>query len=198
MKVIVIGGYPGSGKSTIVRGVIKRLESEGYVFALFKKGIVTWMESNRGLIFLGSYKEDETFPGTDRLPLNVQPEAQKFLERIRSENPDRIVLLEGDRLFNDKMITFLHNEEFELVLCIVEVQRGLLEQRRNNRSEQNETWRKGRETKVDRIAMVQPVQHHLLNNTKEEQEKSIQELLDEIAGKWKKEIIVSKIKNMWS
>lgn len=203
MKVIVIGGYPGSGKSTIVRGVIKELEEEGQKFQVKKKGIITWMRNeNNDIIILGSYAPDEQFPGTDRLPLNVQPEAMKFIKEISIQEEgqhgkEKVVLFEGDRLFNDRMLTFLVENNFNLVLCITFTARNLLEVRRSKRSEQNESWRKGRETKVDRIAMTRPVHHHLQNNTKEDQEQSITELVQEISGKWKSESINSRLRDFW-
>jgi molybdopterin-guanine dinucleotide biosynthesis protein len=194
MKVIVIGGYPGSGKSTIMKGVIAELEQQGQKFKRERIGIVSWMESDK-VIILGDYSPDEKFPGTDRLPLNVQPDAQRFL--LSNKESGKTVVIEGDRLFNDKMLTFLNENGYNIVLCIVFTAKHLLEARRNKRSEQNASWRKGRETKVDRIAMTYPVHHHLQNNTKEEQEVSIIELVQEINGVWKQEVTRSKIKDYW-
>ena len=196
MKVIVIGGYPGSGKSTIMRGVIKELEQQGKRFKDNRKGIISYMETD-GITILGTYAPDEKFPGTDRLPLNAQPDACKFIREIAATGKD-VVILEGDRLFNDKMLTFLNETGYNVVLCIVFTAKHLLESRRERRSEQNASWRKGRETKVDRLAMTYPVQHHLQNNTQEEQESCVNELLQEINGEWKSAPVKSKIKSFWS
>jgi hypothetical protein len=207
MKVIVIGGYPGSGKSYIVKEVISRLiNQEGHIFTLGKYGkLVTYMQSNKGLIILGNYSPGETFPGTDRFPMNVQPEAAEFLAWLQEENIIALnegkqgftVLFEGDRLFNGKILNWFQQAKFDLVLCIVTTEQKLLETRRNERSAQNETWRKGRATKVDRIAMEFPVHHRLMNNTKAEFEQSVKELLAEINGEWKSKPVQSKIKNLW-
>jgi molybdopterin-guanine dinucleotide biosynthesis protein len=194
MKVIVVGGYPGSGKSTIVRRMIELLEKQGHTFKSERKGIVSWMESKE-LIILGTYAPSETFPGTDRFPLNVQPEAQKFL--LSKASGGKVIFFEGDRLFNEKMLAFLE-EHFEVVLCIVSMSRKLLEQRRNARSEQNVSWRKGRETKVDRLAMTHPVHHHLQNDTKADKEQAALELVAEINGEWTSTPVKSKIKSFWS
>ena len=196
MKVIVVGGYPGSGKSTIVRILLGELEKAGHKFKTNKKGIITWMESDK-MIILGSYAPEEMFPGTDRLPLNAQPEAQKFILSRIPITDDKVIFFEGDRLFNDKMLKFLEEHFEEVILCIVSVEQDLLQERRNSRSEQNETWRKGRETKVNRIAMTHPVHHHLLNNTRKEQEKSVLELLAEVNGEWKSKPVTSKISSLW-
>ena len=199
MKVIVIGGYPGSGKSTIMRGVIKELEAQGYKFKDNRKGIIAYMEAKE-ITILGTYALDEKFPGTDRLPLNAQPDACRFITELeeaeqQQHGKDKVVIIEGDRLFNDKMLTFLGDK---VVLCIAFTARHLLEARREKRSEQNTSWRKGRETKVDRLAMTYPVHHHLQNNTKEDQEASIIELVQEINGVWEQKVSArSKIKDFW-
>jgi shikimate kinase len=196
MKVIVVGGYPGSGKSTIMKRVIKELEAQGQVFKENKLGIVSWIESKK-VVILGWYKEGELFPGTDRLPMNVQPEAQRFLKS--NEGNGKVVVLEGDRLFNEKMLEFIRSlKNVQLVLCIVTMTRGFLDDRRQKRSEQNATWRKGRETKVDRIAMSHPVQHAMTNDTEEDLEACAQELVQEINGTWKQVEVKSKIKSFWS
>lgn len=199
MKIIMIGGYPGSGKSVIVRELIKRL---GYTFKENRIGLMKYIESGN-MIILGSYAENELFPGTDRLPMNIQPEAERFLHQVYANEQaqhgkDRIVLFEGDRLFNDKMITFIKEEGMELVLCVVRASQVLIKSRRETRSEQNETWRKGRESKVDRIAMMYSIQHILHNDTKEEQDRSVEELLAEVKGEWKQESKQSKLKTFWS
>lgn len=196
MKVIVIGGYPGSGKSTIVRGVIKELQEAGEEPNAGRFGSVRWLRYP-SVIILGSYDEGEKFPGTDRLPMNVQPEAQTAMLNLRRDYPTSVVLLEGDRLFNDKFLNFLKSNDFDVVLCITFMARHLLEQRRNARSGQNEAWRKGRQTKVDRISMQHPVHHQLQNSTLEDQEESVAELLREIRGEWKSKKVESSIKNLW-
>lgn len=203
MKVIVMGGYPGSGKSTIVKEALEHLLALGHVFTLKKYGkLIPYMESNQGLIVFGTYGPTETFPGTDRFPMNAQPEAMQFLLELQANEggqhgKERTVLFEGDRLFNQKMLQFLEKEGFNVVLCVVSMNRKLLEQRRNKRSDQNATWRKGRETKVDRISMSQPVQHMMTNNTEKDMLNCADELVKEINGEWKQKKVHSKIKDLW-
>jgi len=183
MKVIMIAGYPGSGKSTIMRGVIDKLVQAGQVFKDTAKGSVTYM-SSKNFIILGSYKPDEKFPGTDRYPMNVQPKAEEFMLEACKMTPNKTVLLEGDRLFNDKFIKFLRYkpDEFDLVLCLVHAQDSLVESRRAERSEQNPTWLKGRKSKVDRIALIYPFTHQLQNNTIKQQKESIEIIFKEATG----------------
>lgn len=203
MKVILIGGYPGSGKSTIVKRVIMELDSQGVHFNHKKFGkLVKYMESKK-LLIVGEYTfaKDELFPGTDKLSMGVQPEAEKFFIEVYKKNPDQLILLEGDRLFNKSMIMFLKyfkGIEVDLRICLVQLSRKNLEQRRNSRSEQDGKWRKGRETKVDRIATEFPIHHYLKNDTEKEQAASVEELLLEIEGKWKGEPPKSKLSAYWS
>lgn len=199
MKVIVIGGYPGSGKSTIVRRVLEELTKQGYKFLTYKfEKYVTYLRSEQGLIVLGTYGKNEDFPGTDRFAMNAQPEAMAFLEEFRDiTHNEYTVLFEGDRLFNAKMLDWLKDNGFSIVLCIVETHWAKLETRRNARSNQSETWRKGRHTKVDRIIMKYGVNHKLLNNTVKEQDDSVRELIQEIKGEWDKDPAGKTIKDFW-
>lgn len=196
MKVIVIGGFPGSGKSVIMRGVIASLEQKGQVFKVQSKGSVRYM-SSKDYIILGTYEPDEKFPGTDRYPMNIQPAAQTFLLEANKMYPNKTIIFEGDRLFNDKMLKFLKDNEFETVVCIVSTRRDLLEQRRNQRSEQNPSWRKGRESKVERMAIMYPISHYLPNNTKEEQDQSINKLVMEAQGAIAPIKTETKLKQLW-
>lgn len=197
MKVIMIGGYPGSGKSTIMRGVIEKLEQAGQTFKVQSKGSVRYMNS-KDFIILGEYASGEKFPGTDRYPMNIQPAAEHFLAETKTMNPNKVVLLEGDRLFNDKMIRFLKDKEFDLVLCIIKLEYRKLVERRNKRSEQNESWRKGRESKVDRMSLMYPVTYYLENNSKKDMEQAVEVLIRECMEKDKPvQKVDTKLKQLW-
>ena len=92
MKVFAIGGEPGSGKSTLMKEVIKHYNAEPKYDA-FK--LVPYLQKDN-IYILGKYEEGEVFSGTDRMSMAVQPEAIKFLESLPSNS---VVLYEGDRLF---------------------------------------------------------------------------------------------------
>lgn len=204
MKVIVIGGYPGSGKSTIVKEMLSKLVDDfGHIFTMHKYGkLVPYMASD-SLIVLGTYSPGQQFPGTDRMAMNAQPEVQQFLldyaEMLYEEGePERIVLYEGDRLFNTKMLNFIKASHMNLRLCIVQAAQQYVEERRQARSVQNESWRKGRQTKVDKIALQYPVAHYLKNNNMQEQVRSVQALVDEVRGVVEVSNPESKIKGLWT
>lgn len=144
MKVIAIGGEPGSGKSTLMGRVLGYFQPEKK-YTEFK--LVPYLQKGN-IYFLGKYDEGEVFSGTDRMSMAVQPEALKFLACLPS---DSIVLYEGDRLFNS---SFLEDcaEKYDLSIIYLETDKKVRQDRYAERgSEQNETWLAGRETKIANI-----------------------------------------------
>jgi len=180
MKVIAIGGYPGSGKSYIVKKLIQLIE-------VLHGSLWTWEEhkpqefpsvlytQNSNLIIMGTYKENELFPGTDRLSMGVQPSFQKFLLSKKEEGVT--ILFEGDRLFNGATIRFLYENKIPYQVVIISAEQATVNKRRQARSEQNETWRKGRQSKVDNIARQCPNKIVLPNNSELESEQAVEILI---------------------
>lgn len=148
MKVIAIGGEPGSGKSTLMKNIMYAYHFDK-CFDTFK--LVPYHYSNdrnKNIYILGKYEEGEVFSGTDRMSMAVQPEAIKFLASLKD---DAVVLLEGDRLFT---ASFLEHcvENYDLEIIYLETDRLIRENRYKERgSNQNETWLQGRETKIANI-----------------------------------------------
>lgn len=144
MKIIAIGGEPGSGKSTLMKRIINELEVEPK-YNEFK--LVPYLQKDNVYI-LGKYEEGEVFSGTDRMSMAVQPQAIKFLESLPS---DSVVLYEGDRLFT---ASFLEHciEKYSLDIIYLSTDKEVRKERYKERgSNQNETWLQGRETKISNI-----------------------------------------------
>ena len=78
MKVIAIGGEPGSGKTTLMNRIISHYKFEPK-YDSFK--LVPYMQKDN-IYLLGKYEEGEVFSGTDRMSMAVQPEAIKFLASL--------------------------------------------------------------------------------------------------------------------
>ena len=97
MKVIAIGGEPGSGKTSLMRKIINKFELNPK-YDQFK--LVPYLHNNKYYV-LGKYEEGEVFSGTDRMSMAVQPEAVKFLASVPK---DSVILFEGDRLFNTSFL----------------------------------------------------------------------------------------------
>jgi hypothetical protein len=87
-KIIAVGGVPGSGKTTLFR---KYMEDKSWTECAPAKLVVASYNTDRDLYVLGKYDEGETFAGTDRLSMAVQPPLQEW---IASHNCN--ILFEGD------------------------------------------------------------------------------------------------------
>jgi hypothetical protein len=154
LKVILIGGEPATGKTTLMWELIAQLPGERTPFCYQKVKGYFW-----GRVFvLGVYWRGKTFSGTDTLSMGVQPDAVKFLEHLRLEPEDAIVLAEGDRLFTHSFIAACQRLAHEMRLFVLEADADLKQVRHEQRGDQqSESWRRGRRTKIERICQAYPV-----------------------------------------
>lgn len=143
MKIIAIGGEPGSGKSTMMKelmeGKLWRFESEYPLVPYYVCGDV---------IVLGKYEDDGYAQGTDKMSMACQPKVIEFLKTLRD---DIIVMFEGDRLFSP---SFLEHcvENYDTQIVILRTEKDVRTNRYEERgSSQNLTWLTGRETKISNI-----------------------------------------------
>ena len=144
-KIIAVGGQPGTGKTTLFR---KFMEDKKWIETAPAKLVVASYNTEKDLYILGKYEEGETFAGTDRLGMSVQPNMQEW---IASHNCN--VLFEGDRLTNSKFYDFLLNlPNTDVKIIILSTADIELKKRYISRgSNQSETFLKGRETKISNI-----------------------------------------------
>jgi broad-specificity NMP kinase len=144
-KLIAVGGSPGTGKTTLFR---KFMENKKWIECEPAKLISAMYNEELDLYILGKYQEGETFAGTDRLSMAVQPEIHKWLETNNCN-----ILFEGDRIFNQSFLEFamgLPNTDLQIVM--LNAPKSVLEQRYKDRgSDQSEQFLKGRETKYSKI-----------------------------------------------
>lgn len=144
-KLIAVGGQPGTGKTTLFRKFMEahtweRVEPKKMLPALYCKEL--------DLFILGKYEDGETFAGTDRLSMAVQPIAQEFVKETASN-----ILFEGDRIFNQSFLEFsMGLPETDLQVIYLKVPDATLKQRYVDRgSDQSETFLKGRATKYSNL-----------------------------------------------
>ncbi len=142
--IIMIGGVPCSGKSTLTRNILSELGSAVNVepMKLFP------CEKRGNVLVAGRYPEGEIFGGTDRMSYGAIP---KFRDFISQEEPKHNIFLEGDRFFRAPDIEWLVVEYnanvFVLVISDDE------EKRRHIKREdtQTEKWLRGRRSQISNI-----------------------------------------------
>ena len=144
-KLVAVGGSPGTGKTTLFRKFMEKytwekVEPKKMLPALYCKEL--------DLYVLGKYEDGETFAGTDRLSMAVQPIAQEFVRECKSN-----ILFEGDRIFNQSFLEFAMGlPDTDLHVVFLKAPKPILEQRYKDRgSDQSETFLKGRETKYSNL-----------------------------------------------
>ena len=144
-KLIAVGGQPGTGKTTLFR---KFMEGKKWIECEPAKLISAMYNEEMDLYILGKYQEGETFAGTDRLSMAVQPEVQKWIQGINSN-----VLFEGDRIFNQSFLEFAMGlDQTDLQVVYLKAPKDILEQRYKDRgSDQSEQFLRGRETKYSNL-----------------------------------------------
>ena len=167
-KLIAVGGQPGTGKTTLFRAFMQnheweRVEPKKMLPALYCKAL--------DLYVLGKYEDGETFAGTDRLSMAVQPIAQCFVSETKSN-----ILFEGDRIFNQSFLEFsMGLPDTDLQVVYLKVPDDMLKQRYADRgSDQSETFLKGRATKYSNILSnfeLMPYITEFVNTNLEEQGK---------------------------
>lgn len=174
MKVIAIGGEPGAGKTTLMKKLIEKFGVQPE-YDSFK--LVPYLRKDN-IYVLGKYEEGETFAGTDRMSMAVQPEAIKFLASLPANS---IVLYEGDRLFNTSFLEHC-NETYDLSIVYLKTDKSVRQERYKERgSNQNETWLQGRETKVANILTnmtLMFITEKYNNNNTEEQKLIFEEIVN--------------------
>ena len=177
-KIIAVGGSPGTGKTTLFR---KFMESHTWEKVEPKKMLPAMYCKDLDLYVLGKYEEGETFAGTDRLSMAVQPIAQEFVTECTSN-----ILFEGDRIFNQSFLEFAMNlPQVDLQVVFLKAPKPVLEQRYKDRgSDQSETFLKGRETKYSNLLSnfeLMPYITEFTNTNLEEQGKVLDFLKGQLA-----------------
>lgn len=162
IRTIGLMGLPASGKSTVMKHFIRELEQAGGRVTKERMGLLDYLklEAVDGACYyvLGKYqKSKELFPGTDRLSMAVQPYAVSFVQEMSHMKASSggfpvFILWEGDRLTNKKFLKACQQVSLcEWVYLEVEEQERRARLRVRGGSTQQETWVKGRRTKISNL-----------------------------------------------
>lgn len=149
-KVIVVGGVPASGKTTLMQAFIGRHEGwSGLKLAPLVDGI---FNIGKQVAVIGKYKpyyplKKNDFEGTDKLSMAVQPAMLKFI----NTTPDTKCVMEGDRLFTRSFLEGLERPQEVEVIILTASERDLGERHTARGDTQTEGWLASRDTKVARI-----------------------------------------------
>ncbi len=143
-QIHLIGGLPVTGKTTLMNRIRKKLNNctQGHHFTL------KYEEYENHIIF-GIYA-GTTFDGTDKLSMAAQPDALDFLKH-NTKN----VIIEGDRLFNQKFIDGARTLGYDVKITVLYVDKlGEILKRYQKRGQmQSEKFIKGRHTKISNIIL---------------------------------------------
>jgi len=143
LKLIGIVGMPGTGKTTLMREWMAKRE---WTKDTPVKLLDTLISGDIRLF--GKYEEGDTFAGTDKLSMAVQPAA---LEYIRMPTHD-INIFEGDRLTSVPFFKEAQKKGYDVHIIVLKVADDIREQRYKDRgSKQSEQFIKGRRTKIQNI-----------------------------------------------
>jgi len=143
--IVMIGGVPCSGKSTLTKNILSELGS-----AEFAEPMKLFPCEKRGdVLVVGRYPEGETFGGTDRMSYGAIPKFRDFINQEISKH--KHIFLEGDRFFRAPDIEWLFdNLNATVYILIVTLDE---EKRRHIQREdtQTEKWLQGRRSQISNI-----------------------------------------------
>ena len=178
-KIIAVGGQPGTGKTTLFR---KFMDGRHWIETNPADLVYAMYNEELDLYILGKYQEGETFAGTDRLSMAVQPKLQEWIAKNNCN-----ILFEGDRVFNQSFLEFAMNlPDTELEVIYLKTDKAILEQRYQDRgSDQSEKFLKGRETKYNNILSNFELMSYIteFENTTYDQQSEVLEFIEEKLGK---------------
>lgn len=156
-EIIAIGGVPASGKSTLMKKVIKEYK----LLKTFKYGLIRGLyDKEKNLYFIGIY-DDSVFCGTDKLSMAVQPHFFKLIDKL----PEARFVFEGDRLFNQSLF-----DKYDCEIVVLNANEETIEQRHKQRSDnQTDRFKRAKQTKINNILNKNEVTV-LDNNTEQDAE----------------------------
>jgi len=143
--IIMVGGIPCSGKSTLMRSLISEMGSHEDVepMKLFP------CQKHGDTLGVGRYPVGETFGGTDKISYGAISKFRDFIEQESSKHIN--IILEGDRFFRAKDIEWLLSEH-DAKVYILKVSPEVESERHTIRGdEQSEKWLQTRRSLISNL-----------------------------------------------
>lgn len=147
MRLTYLIGEPGVGKTTLMSAITDGLPGlaarRPFARTIYDCGVVQLGEARA------------VFGGTDTLSMSVQPKVLEWAEM--PDYPD--IVGEGDRLANDKFFSAMRDLGYDVCVVLCSAPAAIASERRLRRAgehrmkPQDATWLKGRQTKVEKLAM---------------------------------------------
>tara|TARA_R100001463_G_scaffold34593_6_gene75911 strand:- start:840 stop:1349 length:510 start_codon:yes stop_codon:yes gene_type:complete len=138
-RVIAIGGVPATGKTTLMRQIIKDM----LPLKTFKYKLLRGLYNRDKNIYIIGIYDKSLFSGTDKLSMAVQPDFIEFANKIPQDN----IIFEGDRLFNQSLF-----DNMKCEIIVIKAKPELIEQRHILRNDtQKEKFKKAKQTKINNI-----------------------------------------------
>lgn len=147
-RAVFLVGVPGCGKSVLVRSLLPMLGEQGERFTY---GLIfgeTYPEQK--VLVLGTYDPKEVFPGTDRISMAMQKDAEGFFLHMNEHWNDWKIFGEGGRISTGSFWSVASKyANCHAIFLSVSSDEG--EKRREERGQQNEKWVKGRITQLENL-----------------------------------------------
>lgn len=150
MKITFYIGQPGTGKTTLVRGILeefRKVEKDEFV----EDGMVKYHRFNKQKVLILGIYDDSTFAGTDRLAKSVGPKFRQWLVDNAETYADWGLVMEGERFMNDKTLPLLFEQESMKLVCLKVTEEELVRRREARNNTQSFTWLKGMATRVQNV-----------------------------------------------
>lgn len=145
---VVVVGYPGSGKSSLVSEALGPVRSvEEISIGRLRAPVLHHDRADQ----IG--RDRGAFSGTDALPMNFAGTLRTLLDADFDQWLDGPIVAEGDRLGTGQTLDDLASRGREVELVLLDVPWEIAETRRRERADSTPSpqWLLGRRTKVDNL-----------------------------------------------
>jgi hypothetical protein len=157
MKIFGLCGQPGSGKTTIMRNFLSTLGGS----SVHKESLVVYTMFPAEKVIVAGIYDENVFSGTDRLSKGCGPSYREWLKNKKDdpEWTDWRFYWEGERFSNSKFFDFFYEDYPDSTIYMLEADEETLNKRNEERSNQNDSWRKGMATRMKNLSSRYPLKH---------------------------------------